>query len=120
MRIANLAEGSAFTRSLAVRHVSNTLLTYLAKEKLEHEPHIVLLELAGRCITAQWIEIYGKKYICNLTSSPGGIMSSNTLQVLPLRGIKFAMGLYGIRALKFSHEDGSESNWLGSIASSWI
>lgn len=78
------------------------------------------LDTSTKFLTARWINLYGEQYMFDLAASSEETLAPNTVSVQPLRGIKFAVGLYGIKALKLLYEDGSESDWLGKTTSSYI
>jgi hypothetical protein len=73
-------------------------------------------------VKPEWTNIYGHMYISDLQVITWGVEAGpvDCLQIQPIRGLRFALGVYGIRAIRLLYEDGSDSPWLGSLFDCWI
>ena len=70
-------------------------------------------------LTISTTRIWGLEYIASV--SLGGQSSGIfiPIEARGVRGIRFALGMYGLRAIKVVYKDGSMSPWLGSTTFAW-
>jgi hypothetical protein len=73
-------------------------------------------------IKPEWTNIYGHMYISDLQviTREGEAEPAECLQIRSIRGLRFALGVYGVRAIRLLYEDGSDSPWLGGLSGCWI
>lgn len=119
-RIADQSQDSTLARQLAIRQQSQDLLKCISTVVSRPGSIRIPLDVDTKFLTARWINLYGEQYMFELVTSSEDTLSPNTVSVQPLRGIKFAVGLYGIKALKLLYQNESESDWLGKTTSSYI
>ena len=68
-------------------------------------------------LSAVLLPVFGQRYISSLSfSCDGGILVKGT----KIKGIRFMMGPYGLRALSILYLDDTISPWLGEPTNSWM
>ncbi|KFY92256.1 hypothetical protein V498_05076 [Pseudogymnoascus sp. VKM F-4517 (FW-2822)] len=94
---------SAFKRSQGQRHVE------------------LICHSDVRTLCAKTVSIFGNKYISSLRFNELS-ESSEKIQVKEseVTGIKFAIGRYGIKALRICYASDESSGWLGDPRAGWI
>lgn len=68
-------------------------------------------------ICVSFIIIFGQRYISSISLNTGrGIFVKRS----KIKGVRFAISRYGLRALGILYVDSSTSEWLGDPLNSWI
>lgn len=66
-------------------------------------------------------ELFGRSYIYKIgrnREGPGVLLITLTSPVI--RGVRFALGRFGLRAIRVLYDDGSRSPWLGDPSGCWF
>ena len=81
------------------------------------------LEMPIEILYARVRELFGRTYIselgCDGEGNSEGLLS---IQLLPgvITGLRFALGRFGLRAVRILYDDGSRSSWLGDPSGCWF
>jgi hypothetical protein len=70
-----------------------------------------------KTLYAKSISVWGSSYISSLSFNNAKGISVNRSEI---KGVKFMVGHYGLRALSILYVDESTSAWLGDPTSGWI
>lgn len=66
-------------------------------------------------------EIFGRSYISKIgRNREGPGVLSIVLTPSVIRGVRFALGRFGLRAIRILYDDGSRSPWLGDPSGCWF
>ena len=121
--ILDHATGSLFASLLKATSVSTQLLSRLDTSK-PSSPRIAAIGTVNnvRSLHAQFSDVFGMAYLTQIESnqaehepSPFSISVKDSA----LRGIRFALGEFGLRAFCIVYQDGSHSDWLGDPSGCW-
>jgi hypothetical protein len=80
--------------------------------------------LAASALKASWVYVLGQRYISSIEFDNTGMCDSRDSQLIPIqdleiKGLRFTVGMYGIRAISILYDDGSTSPWAGDTTSGW-
>ena len=64
-------------------------------------------------------DVFGRSYLTHIEYNRPEDISSIPIKPLALKGIQYALGEFGLRALRILYKDGSRSAWLGDPSSCW-
>jgi hypothetical protein len=72
-------------------------------------------------LSADTIDILGEIFLVRIAGGPEAIHGCQiTLSDKPIEGVQYALGLYGVVALRVHYQDGSASAWLGHPPPKWM
>ena len=118
--ISKYSQGSYLTAAMNTIQSSSPLLASigLPEESNKCLPTELIFTPKFKRLTAEWVEIHNHTYMLELHETDeepcDPDCDADSLIVRPLRGIKFALGKYGIRGLRLLYKDLTLSPWLGS------
>lgn len=74
-----------------------------------------------RTMSADVITVLGERCLARLTGDDQG-RADITIELsdMPIKGVQYALGAYGIIALRVYYQDGSASPWLGNQPRKWF
>ena len=117
--------GSPFASLLKTTSVASQLL-HRVNSPGPSGPRTIGLDVVGRVLSlsCRFSDLFGLAYLTHITHNQHNQqdrLSSPAISVesLPLRGIQYALGEFGLRALRVLYEDGSKSAWLGDPSGCW-
>lgn len=74
-----------------------------------------------RTLRADVFDILGERCLTRITADPEAVRDHQIMLVeRPVLGVQYALGLYGVVALRIHYQDGSVSSWLGRRPSRWM
>jgi len=119
--ILDYLEGSLFASLLKAKTVAPVLLNRLGPDKYL-KPRNIDLGVAGT-ITTLHVEssnILGRSFLTRIGFNQPKDGSWIPVQSPSIQGLQYALGEFGLRAVRIIYADGSRSTWLGDPSACWL
>jgi hypothetical protein len=105
---------------LTVCHSTSTLVSVFKRG--QGERHVELIchsDVWSLC--AKFVSIFGNRYISSLEfNEPSESSEEVPIKASAITGFKFAIGRYGIKAIRICYASDEPSEWLGDPTAGWI
>ncbi|KFX94863.1 hypothetical protein V490_04119 [Pseudogymnoascus sp. VKM F-3557] len=105
---------------LTVCHSTSTLVSVFKRG--QGERHVELICHSDvRSLCAKFVSIFGNRYISSLEFNEPSESSEEVLvKASDITGFKFAIGRYGVKAIRICYASNEPSEWLGDPTAGWI
>lgn len=116
-------ESSLFISLLRAKTFSSQILPRISDPTtLQPITRVLNPDATIRSIHVRFANILGRTYLAEIGFNDE-FKDGSSLILMPacnVRGLRFALGKFGLRGLQVIYDDGSSSSWLGDSSSCWI
>ncbi|KFY47084.1 hypothetical protein V494_00173 [Pseudogymnoascus sp. VKM F-4513 (FW-928)] len=120
IQISDECPSNLLSSLVAVARTSSTLVS--AFKSGRGQRYIELISHSEvKTLCAKFVSIFGNKYISSLGfNEPNEDSGTVLVKASKITGIKFAIGRYGIKALRICYASNELSEWLGDPRDGWL